>query len=150
MGILIMYTLLCKIAQLFDESVLEITLDKDIDASVVPESETLKGGIPDVLLQVANLPEESLETEMSPNIPPELKSDSEPPQAFQSDYWGITTDDFLWSEVSAGAHSTSESGIDDFEAQVNIPALGKTPFPIMAMHILNYLRSVTVNLNSSC
>ena len=70
LAIFIISTLLCKMAQLYNESVLEISLNKDIYANFVPESEPSKGDPINVLLQVANLPEELMETEMLPYILP--------------------------------------------------------------------------------
>ena len=51
-------------AQLYDKSVLEISVDKDMNTSFVPESNLSKGNPLNVLLQVAGLPEELMETKM--------------------------------------------------------------------------------------
>ena len=47
----IISTLLCEIAQLYNESVLEISLDEDINASFVPEIEPFKEDPLDALLK---------------------------------------------------------------------------------------------------
>ena len=60
--------MLYKIVQFYDESVLEISLHEDRNASFVPDLEPYEGGPLDVLLQGAKQPEEIIKTDMYPNL----------------------------------------------------------------------------------
>ena len=67
----IISTLLCKMAQLCNESVLEISLDEDINTRSVPNLGPSKGDPLNAPLQVASLPEEPMETEILSDLIPE-------------------------------------------------------------------------------
>ena len=56
-------------AQLYDEPILEISLDKDMNTSFVPDSEPSKEDPLHALLQMANGSKEPMGTDMLPNLP---------------------------------------------------------------------------------
>ena len=58
--------------QLYHESVVEISLDEDINLSFVLDSEPSKGNTLNMLLQVVNLPEEPMKNEMLSNLQPQF------------------------------------------------------------------------------
>ena len=99
---------------------------------------------------MTNLLEEPMETEILLDLMPKPKTEPESMQVFSSDARGFTADDYQWSDVSNAVNSYSELSIDDFEVLANSLALRHIPSIIMAMHIFNYLQSVTVNPNKSC
>ena len=111
--------------QLYDGSILETSLDKEINVSSVPDSGPPQRDPFYAQLKVANQPEESLAIQMLPNLPPE----TEPTQ------------------VQSTSLSDSELGTDDFDVPANKLAGRQIPFAFKAMHIVNYLSSVMVNLN---
>ena len=106
----------------------KISLDKDINACFVSDSETSERDPLEALLQVAIWSEELMETDMLPNLPPQ----PEPTQ------------------VSNAAQSDSELSTYDFEIPANNLTLKQIPFPMMALHISGYLSSVNVNPNRPC
>ena len=95
---LIIATLLCKITQPHDEFVLEI-FRHDINVSFVPDSELSEGNPLEVLLQVANLLEEPMETKMLPDLSPQTEAKPEP------------------TKVNNAAQSDSKLCFDDFQFQ---------------------------------
>ena len=95
MAFFIISILLYKIAQLYEESVLKLSLGEDVNAAFFPDSNLSKEYLLDELLQVPSLPE-PMETEMLSNLPPQPKSE---PEAMQ---------------VSEASHLDSELSIEGF------------------------------------
>ena len=125
-------TLFCKMAQLYDESPLKISLDKDISASFMPAPNLPKEIH---LMCYCKWPVEkknALATKMLPDLPPQPKPEPEPMQ------------------VSNAAHSDSELSIEDFEVPANSLVLRQIHFPVRAMHIFSYLTSVILNHDRPC
>ena len=106
--------------QLYDESVLEISFNEDMNERFVGDSEPSKGDPLSVQWTA-----EPIETDMPPNLPfqPELM------------------------RVIQAVQSNSELSIGKFEVPANYLALRQISFSIMAMHIFNYLSSGFVNPN---
>ena len=129
MALFIIAILLCKMALLYDQPVLEISFDEDMNASLVPDSKPFKEDALGVLLQVANLPEEPMETDILADLLPQPDPELEPKLVFPPDSWGITKDVFQLSEVDNAAFSDSELSSDDFQVPVNNLPLMQIPFP---------------------
>ena len=56
--------------QLIDESVFEISLDRDLNASFVPDCEPSERESLDASQQVAHQPDEPIEIKVLPDLPP--------------------------------------------------------------------------------